>query len=137
MNKSRACVWIGTALIIGFVLGWFDAGHSPWCPDTSLDKTDMAQRIYDRMWTLKRFRTDGNADAVEVLEMQLDEELVALGDALGSTTYRGDKELDYQVLRVAKQYRSQFPYLNGWPDTAQRVANALQLAGSSPGRDLR
>ena len=109
--------------IIGAVCGGWGVGHYlTWKLITGSLAADTGMTIS----TLERLRSGKETNAVELLEIKLDGDLVGLGAFLTEVSKSRRDPTHIKILKMAKDYRTKFPREMD-AATSECIANAFVL----------
>jgi len=125
MKASRAISLILVGFLIGAAVSWFAVRYqySKWA--TSFAASDTLPNLSDAYRTLEALRTGDTNEAIEMLEVRLDFEIIALS-ALASEETDAEKRGGYiRALAHIRDYRAAHPRKTDSPDIDQGVADAL------------
>jgi hypothetical protein len=111
------------ALTTGFFVGRFQGGRS--VSKYTERYIIIAGAVVDAQQAVRAltYLKEGKETfAFQLLEMKLDHSLLTLGDAQELTPD------DLKAIRVAREYRSKYPYSGSAPELKDRIAEVLSLA---------
>jgi hypothetical protein len=127
MSKSAAIILSTITLLVGVAAGGWGAaifyGHLM----TRLCINSLTGEASTTVATLKRLRAGDETNAVELLELKLDGDLIGLGGFLADPHELKSDPLYIKTLQMAKDYRVQFPHKTDSPDIDQSVTKTFAL----------
>ncbi len=129
---SKFILGLALAFVVGIVLGLATGGYRGFCSGKSLILNQCVPRdakaIGSRITTLKHLRAGEKDRAIELLEAELDDNLVAFDpwEPYAGLTARTISEMN-KAIREAEQYRSAHPRKSNRPHVDQMVSNLLSV----------
>lgn len=133
MNKSSAWLLATLTLVAGLLTGaagtWYLGSQfiARTLAQSDTAETGIAVRV------LVRLRSGDSAEAIDLLEAKLDGDLIGLGSSLDRLPPSRREASAVKMLRLAGDYRRQFPRRSSLPEVDAAVAKALALADPEAG----
>jgi hypothetical protein len=132
--RSRSSITFAlAALIVGIVIGGggFAALYGRFTNHFFI--TSSATEAVTTVVILKQLRAGNTTNAVEILEMKLDEDLMTLGSFLDNPRDLKSDPHYIKTLQMARDYRIQFPHNSSSPLVDEATAKAFGLLDAQTG----
>ncbi len=127
MSKKAAIILAVMTLLIGIAAGGWAVGMFYSRLTARLIVGQLTAEASTTTVTLKRLRAGNTTNAVELLEIKLDGDLIGLGAMLADPREFKSDPQHIKTLQMVKDYRAQFPRKTGWPEVDAGADKAFDL----------
>jgi glucose dehydrogenase len=127
MSKRAAIILAVLTLLIGIVAGGWAVGLFYGRLTTRLIVGQLTAEASTTTVILKRLRAGNTTNAVELLEIKLDGDLIGLGAMLADPReFKRDPQY-IKTIQMVRDYRTQFPRKSGSPEVDAGADKAFDL----------
>ena len=128
VSKPAAIILAVVALLVGVVAGGWSVAAFHGRLTSRLFISSLTLDTSTTVDTLRRLRAGDTPNAVELLEIQLDGDLIGLGTFFIADPRELKRDPSYsRTLQMARDYRAQFPRKSRSPKIDEDVAKAFTL----------
>jgi hypothetical protein len=127
MSKNAAIILAVITLLIGVVAGGWAVGIFYGRLTTRLIIGQLTAEASTTTVTLKRLRAGNTTNAVELLEIKLDGDLIGLGAMLTDPRELKSDPQYIKTLQMVRDYRTQFPRKSSSPEVDAGADKAFDL----------
>jgi len=131
MKKTTAFLLALVAFIVGAACGGWGVLHYYGRFTETWAINSLAGDASTTLSTLGQLRSGGDTNAVELLEIKLDGDVVGLGAFLADIPESRRDSTDVKILKAARDYRVKFPRKTG-SASDEGVARAFDLVKGQP-----
>ncbi len=128
MSKKFAVIFILAAFLIGVWGGSIGANHIWGKFFNRFAATGQLTQAGLCLPTLNRLRTNHVADAIELVENELDGALIGFGTYVDHDPHWHPDSTQRNILRMAREYRARYPRRSLHPEIDRAVSKTLALA---------